>query len=102
MGCVSTALTAWGASRSLTTARPTGCESSSAERALRSPGLIAAINTHMCQLAGEACDGIRPHPITTRKFITEVMLPNAALGAKRAGRRLGQLQGGRRPPGARG
>ena len=53
---------------------------------------IAAINTHMCQLAGEACDGIRPHPITTRKFITEVMLPNAALGAKRAGRRLEQLE----------
>ena len=42
----------------------------------------------MCQLAGEACDGIRPHPITTRKFITEVMLPNAEAGAKRAGRRL--------------
>jgi len=46
----------------------------------------------MCQLAGEACDGIRPHPITTRKFITEVMLPKAALGAKRAGRRLEQLE----------
>lgn len=49
---------------------------------------IAAINKHMCRLAGEACEGIRPHPITTRKFITEVMLPNVELGAKRAGRRL--------------
>ena len=49
---------------------------------------LAAINTHICQLAGEMGDGIRPHPITTRKFITEVMLPNVALGARRAGRSL--------------
>jgi probable F420-dependent oxidoreductase len=49
---------------------------------------IAAINQHICRLAGELCDGIRPHPITTRKFITEVMLPNAELGARSAGRRL--------------
>lgn len=49
---------------------------------------IAAINKHMCQLAGEMCDGIRPHPITTRKFITEIMLPNVELGAKKAGRAL--------------
>ena len=49
---------------------------------------IAAINKHICRLAGETCDGIRPHPITTRKFMTEVMLPNVELGAKRAGRRL--------------
>src|SRR3972149_1480068 len=102
MGCASTASTAWGASRSLTTARPTGCESSSAERALRSPGLIAAINTHMCQLAGEACDGIRPHPITTRKFITEGMLPNVEIGARRTGRRLEGVAVGLSPPGAGG
>ena len=49
---------------------------------------LAAINTHICQLAGEMGDGIRPHPITTRKFITEVMLPNVELGARRAGRSL--------------
>jgi probable F420-dependent oxidoreductase len=49
---------------------------------------IAAINKHMCQLAGEACEGIRPHPITTRKFITEIMLPNVEVGAKKAGRTL--------------
>src|SRR3989304_6099165 len=49
---------------------------------------IAAINKHMCQLAGEMCEGIRPHPITTRKFITEIMLPNVEFGAKKAGRLL--------------
>jgi probable F420-dependent oxidoreductase len=54
----------------------------------RIPIHLAAINTHICQLAGEMGDGIRPHPITTRKFITEVMLPNVELGARRAGRSL--------------
>src|SRR3989304_1131287 len=49
---------------------------------------IAAINKHMYQLAGEMCEGIRPHPITTRKFITEIMLPNVEFGAKKAGRPL--------------
>ncbi len=49
---------------------------------------IAAINKHMCQLAGEMCEGIRPHPITTRKFITEIMLPNVEFGAKKAGHPL--------------
>ena len=54
----------------------------------RIPIHIAAINEHICRLAGEAGDGIRPHPITTPKFIREVMLPNVARGAQSAGRRL--------------
>ena len=40
----------------------------------RIPIHVAAINEHICRLAGEVCDGIRPHPITTPKFIREVML----------------------------
>jgi len=58
----------------------------------RIPIHVAAINRHVCQLAGELCDGIRPHPITTRKFITELMLPNVRVGAERAGRRLEQFE----------
>ncbi len=54
----------------------------------RIPIHIAAINRQMCRLAGEICDGVRPHPITTPKFITEVMLPNVRAGADKAGRRL--------------
>ena len=54
----------------------------------RIPIHVAAINEHICRLAGEVCDGIRPHPITTPKFIREVMLPNVARGARSAGRGL--------------
>lgn len=49
---------------------------------------IAAVNAGMCRLAGEMCDGIRPHPITTRKYVEEVMLPNVEAGARKAGRTL--------------
>jgi probable F420-dependent oxidoreductase len=52
------------------------------------PIQIAAVNTGMCQLAGELCQGMRPHPICTPKYITEVMLPAAQAGARKAGRDL--------------
>jgi alkanesulfonate monooxygenase SsuD/methylene tetrahydromethanopterin reductase-like flavin-dependent oxidoreductase (luciferase family) len=50
------------------------------------------VNKLMCQLSGEVCDGIRPHPITTPKYIREVMLPNVVLGAKRAARQLERFE----------
>src|SRR3989338_5209805 len=70
----------------------------------RIPIHIAAINEHICRLAGEAGDGIRPHPITTPKFIREVMLPNVARGAPSAGRgggRGGRCLSARSAPSAR-
>lgn len=47
---------------------------------------LAAVNPVMCRVAGEVGDGLRPHPVCTRKYISEVMLPAAAEGARRAGR----------------
>jgi probable F420-dependent oxidoreductase len=47
---------------------------------------IAAVNTGMCHLAGEMCDGLRPHPITTQRYIEEVMLPGVRDGARKTGR----------------
>lgn len=52
------------------------------------PIQLAAVNTGMCRLAGELCQGFRPHPICTPKYIAEVMLPAAREGAKKAGREL--------------
>ncbi len=52
------------------------------------PIQVAAVNTGMCQLAGELCQGFRPHPICTPKYIAEVMLPAVQTGAKNAGREL--------------
>lgn len=56
------------------------------------PVHVAAINRHNCRLAGEVCDGLRPHPITTRKYIAEVMLPEVERGARRAGRSPAEVE----------
>lgn len=49
---------------------------------------VAAVNDHNCELAGELCDGLRAHPICTRKYIAEVMLPAVRRGAAKANRTL--------------
>jgi len=54
----------------------------------RIPIHLAAVNTYMCQVAGEVADGLRPHPVCTPKYIREVMLPAARAGATKAGRTL--------------
>jgi probable F420-dependent oxidoreductase len=52
------------------------------------PIQLAAVNKGMCQLAGELCQGLRPHPICTPKYIADVMLPAVRAGAAKAGRTL--------------
>jgi probable F420-dependent oxidoreductase len=52
------------------------------------PIQIAAVNAGMCRLAGELCQGMRPHPICTPRYIAEVMLPAAQAGGRKVGRDL--------------
>ena len=54
----------------------------------RIPVHLAAVNTYMCEVAGEVADGLRPHPVCTPKYIREVMLPHVRKGAARAARDL--------------
>lgn len=49
---------------------------------------LAAVNSLMCQVAGEVADGIRPHPVCTPSYIEQVMLPAVREGARKAGRSL--------------
>jgi probable F420-dependent oxidoreductase len=49
---------------------------------------LAAVNTHMCQAAGEVADGVRPHPICSAAYIANVMIPEVRKGAGVAGRSL--------------
>jgi probable F420-dependent oxidoreductase len=49
---------------------------------------LAALNPYMCQVAGEVADGVRPHPVCTRKYIEEVMLPAVRRGAAKTSRQL--------------
>ena len=52
------------------------------------PVFISAVNPYNCRVAGEVCDGIALHPLTTPKYLKEV------IAAQHSGRRG---QGGERP-----
>ena len=53
---------------------------------------LAAVNSYMCQIAGEVADGMRPHPICTRNYLQNVMLPAIRKGANKAGRSADQIE----------
>ena len=50
------------------------------------PIYIAGVNELMCRLAGELCDGFHVHPFHSVKYLNEMVLPNIAQGAAKAGR----------------
>jgi probable F420-dependent oxidoreductase len=50
------------------------------------PIYIAGVNPPLIKLAGEAADGFHVHPYHTRRYLTDVILPNIEAGAGRAGR----------------
>jgi probable F420-dependent oxidoreductase len=52
----------------------------------RIPVLIAAVQEHMLQVAGEVCDGVRLHGICTRRYLDEIAFPNLRKGFAKSGR----------------
>ncbi len=50
------------------------------------PVEMAAVNPYMLRLAGEVADGVHVHPLNHRRYLTEVVRPEIAAGASRAGR----------------
>ena len=52
------------------------------------PIYISAVNKYNCRLVGELCDGIRMHGFNTMKYTNEVIIPAIEEGAKKAGRKL--------------
>jgi probable F420-dependent oxidoreductase len=58
---------------------------------------IAALNTVMCQVAGEVAEGFRPHPVCTPRYIREVMLPAFRKGAQKSGRDASKLAAAQKP-----
>ena len=47
---------------------------------------ITAVGPYMARLAGELCDGVRLHGFCTARYIEQVIKPELAIGAARAGR----------------
>lgn len=51
------------------------------------PVTIAAVGPAMLSLAGRHCDGVRLHPICSRRYLEEVCLPRMLAGMAKSGRR---------------
>ena len=52
------------------------------------PVQAAAVGPVMCRIAGEFCDGILLHSLTSDRYAREVVLPMVEQGARRAGRSI--------------
>src|SRR5437660_451969 len=50
------------------------------------PITIAAVGEAMLRVAGEVCDGVRLHPLCSRRYLEEVALPRMTEGMRRSGR----------------
>lgn len=50
------------------------------------PVTIAAVGDAMLRVAGQYCDGVRLHPICSRRYLEEVCMPQLAEGLRRGGR----------------
>src|SRR6185437_16229702 len=55
------------------------------------PVTIAAVGEAMLRVAGEVSDGVRLHPLCSRRYLEEVALPRIAEGMERSGRRRGNF-----------
>jgi probable F420-dependent oxidoreductase len=50
------------------------------------PVVIAAVGPAMLRVAGEVCDGVRLHPLCSRRYLEEICLPQIGEGLRRSGR----------------
>ena len=57
----------------------------------RVPIYLAAVNTKMLEAAGRVADGVLGHPLTSPRYISEVVRPAMERGAKEAGRDPGEV-----------
>ena len=56
------------------------------------PIYIAGVNTQLCRVAGELCQGFHVHPFHTARYIREIVEPGIAQGAQAAHRTRADLQ----------
>jgi probable F420-dependent oxidoreductase len=56
------------------------------------PIYISALNPYLARLAGETCDGLRLHPLSTVAYVNDVLRPAVEEGARRAGRSASDIE----------
>ena len=52
------------------------------------PIYISAMNPNMLKVAGEICDGVILHPLCSRKYVREIILPTLKYGLQKGGSSL--------------
>jgi probable F420-dependent oxidoreductase len=57
----------------------------------RVPIYIAGVNEGLARLAGELCEGFHVHPFHSVRYVNEIVRPQVAAGAERAGRGLADV-----------
>ncbi len=50
------------------------------------PVTISAVGEAMLRVAGQVCDGVRLHPLCSRRYLEEICLPRIMEGMRRSGR----------------
>ena len=60
------------------------------------PVTLAAVGEAMLRVAGQVADGVRLHPLCSRRYLEEVCLPQIAVGMARGGRAREELRRARR------
>ena len=56
------------------------------------PIFIAGVNTGLARLAGEVADGFHVHPLNSRRYLQEVIIPAIETGAKKANRQVDDIK----------
>jgi probable F420-dependent oxidoreductase len=56
------------------------------------PVYIAGVNTRMCRVAGEVCDGFHVHSFHSPEYVRELVLPALEDGASAEGRSMNDVQ----------
>ncbi|HVM96952.1 MAG TPA: TIGR03617 family F420-dependent LLM class oxidoreductase [Candidatus Acidoferrales bacterium] len=56
------------------------------------PIYLAAVRPWMLRACGEVADGVHVHPFHSRRYLDEIIVPNVAAGARRAGRNAAEVK----------
>lgn len=56
------------------------------------PVQLAAVNPYMARIGGRVADGVRPHPICTRRYLEEVLRPAVDKGIAESGRNQARFE----------
>lgn len=55
------------------------------------PIYVAGVNQGMCRVVGEVGDGLHVHPLHTKRYLQEVVIPAVSAGLTKSGRKRGDV-----------